>query len=143
MFRYYSCMFRIATFKRATARAVLLKNIPHCYTVEASNGSYYSPEDKKDIDFTPEIFQSMGQIIADSLKEYLDLLLAEEAMQAEKRKKIKEYKLMKKRRSRADDTSRFMSTEKYSRNDVLLKDRKLRLSSVNSVEQPHQVRKDA
>jgi hypothetical protein len=33
MFRYYSCSFRIANFKRSTARAVLLKHIPHCYTV--------------------------------------------------------------------------------------------------------------
>lgn len=33
IFRYYSCLFRIADFKRATARAVLLNTIPHCYTI--------------------------------------------------------------------------------------------------------------
>ena len=45
-------MFRIADFKRTTARAVLLNHIPHCYTFEASVSSYYSPEEKKDINFT-------------------------------------------------------------------------------------------
>ena len=43
IFRYYSCVFRIADFKRTTARAVLLGYIPHCYTFEASVGSYYLP----------------------------------------------------------------------------------------------------
>lgn len=33
IFRYYSCMFRISDWKRTTARAVLLRQIPHCYTV--------------------------------------------------------------------------------------------------------------
>ena len=42
MFRYYSCLFRVAEFKKATGRAVLLRQIPHCYTVEASTGFYYS-----------------------------------------------------------------------------------------------------
>jgi hypothetical protein len=42
MFRYYSCLFRIADFKRTTARAVILNNVPHCYAVEASTGFYYS-----------------------------------------------------------------------------------------------------
>lgn len=59
MFRYYSCMFRIASFKRATARAVLLRTIPHCYTVEASNAFFYSPEDKKDNCFTATTFAQM------------------------------------------------------------------------------------
>lgn len=33
IFRYYSCLFRISDWKRTTARAVILKQIPHCYTV--------------------------------------------------------------------------------------------------------------
>lgn len=33
MFRYYSCLFRIADFKKTTARAVILNNVPHCYTI--------------------------------------------------------------------------------------------------------------
>ena len=51
MFRYYSCLFRIASFKRATARAVILRQVPHCYTIEASNSGYYSVEEKRNIDF--------------------------------------------------------------------------------------------
>ena len=51
MFRYYSCLFRIAYFKRATARAVVLKQVPHCYTIEASNSCYYSVEEKRNLDF--------------------------------------------------------------------------------------------
>ena len=43
MFRYYSCVFKIEDIKKTTARAIFLKylNIPICYTIEASNGSYY------------------------------------------------------------------------------------------------------
>jgi hypothetical protein len=53
MFRYYSCLFRVAEFKKATARAVILRNVPHCYTIEASTGFYYCPIEKKDVAFTP------------------------------------------------------------------------------------------
>ncbi len=67
MFRYYSCIFRISSSKRTTARAVLLKQIPHCYTVEASVGMYYSPNEKKDYDFTPLGWQQMGKIVAESI----------------------------------------------------------------------------
>lgn len=44
MFRYYSCMFKISASKISTARAIVLRklNIPFSYTIEASNGSYYS-----------------------------------------------------------------------------------------------------
>lgn len=59
MFRYYSCIFRVAEFKRATARAVILKNIPHCYTIEASTGFYYCPVEKKNIPFSPEKWMEM------------------------------------------------------------------------------------
>ena len=53
MFRYYSCVFRIAEFKKSTARAVVLRNVPHCYTVEASTGFYYCHTEKKDMPYTP------------------------------------------------------------------------------------------
>ena len=68
MFRYYSCIFRIAEFKKSTARAVVLRNVPHCYTVEASTGFYYDPIQKKDIPFTPERWMLMGRKIAEALK---------------------------------------------------------------------------
>lgn len=57
-------MFRISEEKRTTARAVLLRQIPHCYTVEASVGSYYSVNEKKDVDFTPKRWEFMGKTIA-------------------------------------------------------------------------------
>jgi hypothetical protein len=56
-------MFRIASFKKATARAVLLRNIPHCYTIEASNAFFYSSEEKKDISFTCQRFAQMVQVV--------------------------------------------------------------------------------
>lgn len=55
-------MFRIASFKRTTARAVILRNVPHCYTVEASNAFYYSSVEKKDINFTCPVFAEMVNI---------------------------------------------------------------------------------
>lgn len=78
MFRYYSCLFRIAEFKRTTARAVILKNIPHCYTIEASTGFFYSQEEKKDIPFTTDKYEFMGEKIAETLRDYLELLYDEE-----------------------------------------------------------------
>lgn len=33
MFRYYSCLFRVSEAKKSTARAVILRNVPHCYTI--------------------------------------------------------------------------------------------------------------
>ena len=59
MFRYYSCVFRIAQYKRTTGRAVILKNVPHCYTIEASAGFYYSQGEKKDVAFTTEKWMGM------------------------------------------------------------------------------------
>lgn len=40
MFRYYGCIFRISECKKSTARGVLSDDILHCFTIEASNGSY-------------------------------------------------------------------------------------------------------
>ena len=59
MFRYYSCLFRVAQFKKATARAVILRNILYCYTIEASTGFYYDSIEKKDVPFTPEKWMLM------------------------------------------------------------------------------------
>jgi|JI6StandDraft_1071083.scaffolds.fasta_scaffold01920_15 hypothetical protein len=58
MFRYYSCIFRISTFKETTARAILLRklDIPFSYTIEASNGSYYDKQEMKDQQFTPRLW---------------------------------------------------------------------------------------
>jgi hypothetical protein len=33
MFRYYSCSFRISEHKQSTARALISKYVPYCYTV--------------------------------------------------------------------------------------------------------------
>lgn len=43
MFRFYSCIFKITPEKRNTARAILFNNydIVNCFTIEASNGSFY------------------------------------------------------------------------------------------------------
>jgi len=59
MFRYYSCVFRIADYKRTTARAVVLRNVPHCYTIESSTGFYYCQDEKKDMAFTTEKWMEM------------------------------------------------------------------------------------
>lgn len=40
MFRYQSCLFRVAAGKRKTARAFMLNFVPFCYTVESSVGLY-------------------------------------------------------------------------------------------------------
>lgn len=46
MFRYHSCIFKIAEFKESTGRATFLKShkIPFTFTIEASNGSYFDKD---------------------------------------------------------------------------------------------------
>lgn len=84
VFRYYSCLFRISHWKRTTARAVFLKHIPHCYTVEASVGSYYSPQEKADVPFTPPRWQLVGKTILQSMVEYLQMLTPDRKKDARK-----------------------------------------------------------
>lgn len=62
MFRYYSCVFKIEEAKKTTARAIFNKlfDIPMCFTIEASNGSYYDTELLKDIPFTQDLWILMG-----------------------------------------------------------------------------------
>lgn len=76
MFRYYSCIFRVSSFKETTARAVLLKklDVPFCYTIEASNGSYYHKDEMKDILFTPMTWTEMGHHIGKTLYKYMSAL---------------------------------------------------------------------
>ena len=40
IFRMKSCIFKVASVKKATARAFMLAYIPYCYTVESSIGIY-------------------------------------------------------------------------------------------------------
>jgi hypothetical protein len=42
-FRYYSCIFRIASEKTSTGRAIFNRalDVPFTYTLESSNGFYY------------------------------------------------------------------------------------------------------
>lgn len=46
MFRYWSSVFRVSSSKKRTSRVVFyqLHNIVHCFTVESSNGGFYSSE---------------------------------------------------------------------------------------------------
>ncbi len=46
LFRYFSCIFRISPGKKTTARAVIqnMCNLTNCFTIEASNGSYYQKD---------------------------------------------------------------------------------------------------
>ena len=82
MFRYYSCIFKISSFKVTTARAIMLRKlmIPCSYTIEASNGSYYDREILKDIPFNIDSWMKMGEKIAFSLNDYCQILIASEKM---------------------------------------------------------------
>ena len=69
MFRYYSCTFKISSYKENTARAIFLRRImiPFSYTIEASNGSYYDYEKLKDFPFGAKSWIQMGGHIGNSL----------------------------------------------------------------------------
>lgn len=40
MFKLNSCVYKVANYKKSTARAFLLGFVPFCYTVESSIGIY-------------------------------------------------------------------------------------------------------
>lgn len=73
MFRFYSCVFRIAESKKETARAVMLSKyrIPYVFTIESSNGCYYDSETKSKVDFNKSKWEEMGSLFGVSLTEYI------------------------------------------------------------------------
>ncbi|KAL4504058.1 hypothetical protein ABPG72_022688 [Tetrahymena utriculariae] len=76
MFRYFSCIFRISQMKKNTARGIFFNNydIGNCFTVEASNGSYYIGN-QKTIDFTINDWLSMGEQIVKGINEYIQTII--------------------------------------------------------------------
>jgi hypothetical protein len=88
MFRYYSCIFRVCSFKETTARAILLKklDIPFSYTIEASNGSYFDKEEMKDIKFNPKLWIEMGHHIGKTIHEYCEAFIINRELRVEKQK---------------------------------------------------------
>ena len=78
MFRYYSCIFKINSFKETTARAIILRRIgvPLSYTIETSNGSYFDYEKLADVPYTQALWKSMGGKVGEALFEYVDLVLS-------------------------------------------------------------------
>lgn len=96
MFRYYSCIFKINSFKETTARAIVLRRIgvPLSYTVETSNGSFFDYEKLCDVPYTQALWAEMGGKVGAALQEYAELVLATdrnryEKAQAKRRDRVK------------------------------------------------------
>lgn len=93
-FRFYSCKFRIEKSKEKAARIVLWRefNIMNCFTFEASFHGYLN-EDRQTTEFSPEMLETMGEHLANSLYEYF-LIIEEE----DRQKKLKELNKKKKKK---------------------------------------------
>ncbi len=76
-FRYYSCSFSIAEYKKSTARAVMLNQmkIPYFYTIESSNGLYYDPIQLKTVQFNQFLWQKMGKSIGKAIADFNEMML--------------------------------------------------------------------
>lgn len=59
MFRMKSCLFKVASVKKSTARAFMLTYIPYCYTVESSLG-IYKDNKNNDLPFTIKKWNEVG-----------------------------------------------------------------------------------
>jgi hypothetical protein len=61
-FRYYSCIFRIASEKAATGRAIFNRtlDVPFTYTLESSNGFYYDANARTELPFTAKKWREIG-----------------------------------------------------------------------------------
>jgi len=75
MFRYWSGIWRVSKNKRSTSRAVFyaLYSIAHCFTVEASNGSFFCGDTKTTTDFEPHHWIQMGYYIGEALHELVKM----------------------------------------------------------------------
>ena len=60
-----SCLFKVASVKKSTARAFMLSYIPYCYTVESSLG-IYRDNFHQDRPFTIKKWTEVGFKIAES-----------------------------------------------------------------------------
>ena len=67
-FRMKSCLFKVATFKRSTARAFMLAYIPYCYTIESSVGLFRDAH-QQDRPFVPRKWREVGARITEALGE--------------------------------------------------------------------------
>lgn len=66
MFRMKSCLFKVANFKRSTARAFMLAYIPYCYTIESSVGIFRDAK-QEDHPFNIRKWKEVGAKIAESI----------------------------------------------------------------------------
>lgn len=68
-FRYYSCIFRIASEKAATGRAILNRaiDVPFTYTLESSNGFYYDSSIRSEVPFTAKKWKEIGVFLCKAL----------------------------------------------------------------------------
>lgn len=93
-FRYHSCRFRVEQSKLKAARFVLRRelNIINCYTFESSFHAYFD-HDRLNTEFTCDMYEEMGEHLANSLFEYL-MILEED----QRRRKLKEIEKKKKKK---------------------------------------------
>ena len=87
LFRMKSCLFKVASVKKTTARAFMLAYIPYCYTVESSLGIY---KDGNNIDhpFTIRKWNQVGYKIGECFSEIV-IKIVQLQMNALKRKQKK------------------------------------------------------
>ena len=116
MFRYYSCLFKINSFKETTARAIILRKIgvPLSYTIETSNGSFFDYEKLCDIPYTQQLWKIMGLKIGEALFEYVDLVLTADRNRYEKITSKKKDKAERKGNSKITKKSPHKNHERFS-----------------------------
>jgi len=84
-----SCLFKVASVKKATARAFMLSYIPYCYTVESSLGIYRDIY-HQDHPFTINKWKEVGYKIAEAFKQIVEKIIVTEGNALKrKQKKLK------------------------------------------------------
>lgn len=88
MFRFYSCKFRISKSKKRAARAVMSTEyqINHCYTLETSYFAYIN-QNRETYPFCAENLFVLGEKLARSINEYVNMLEINRSRQIMKKKK--------------------------------------------------------
>lgn len=90
LFRFFSCNFRVQPSKERTARVVLWRefNITNCFTLESSFQGYFD-SNRVTHDFMPNTFSKIGDVLLQSLFEYV-LMKEEDERQSYLKRKMKQ-----------------------------------------------------
>lgn len=84
IFRYYSCKFRLSSFKQKTCRGYFnSNNIIRTYTFETSMHCFFNFEQRGDEQFTQAKLENLGDLLMQAIYKYVNVTIKMQPLQVE------------------------------------------------------------